>query len=208
MTAIRCALLLLSAALLSAGDAKPTGLDTRVSFEVQDGLLETMAIFLSGPTGLKIEIAPVVAQRGPQLSLKVKDMTARNALVWATELTGTSWREEGGRILIGEAAGKRLVPAADRVIAPGIQKLLDRPTTFDFAQHALVDVTGFLGRISGLAIIVSPRLAAAKPSVTLAVQAAPVSTALDRITKAIGATWMVRNEAVFLDLVAAPAGKP
>lgn len=207
MTASRCTLLLLTVVALSAGDAKPAGLDTRVSFEFQNGLLATVATILGDPTGLKIELAPAVAQRGPQLSLKVKDMTVRNALVWATELTGTVWREEGGRILI-DAVGKQLAPVADRVIAPGMQKLLDRQTTFDFAQHELVDVVGFLSRISGLTIIVSPRLAAARPPVTLAVQAAPVSAALDRIAKAVGATWVVRNEAVFLDLAAAPAGKP
>jgi hypothetical protein len=208
MTAIRCAPLLLLAIALSAGEAKPTGLDTRVSFELQDGRLEILATFLGAPTGLKIEIAPAVIQRGPRLSLKVMDMSARNALVWAAELTGTTWREEGARILISEPAGKRPTPVPDRVIASAMQKLLDRPTTFDFSQHDLVDVVGFLGRISGLAIIVSPRLAEAKPSVTLAVQAVAVSVALDRIVKAIGATWVVRNEAVFLDRVEAPARKP
>jgi type II secretory pathway component GspD/PulD (secretin) len=209
MTAIRCALLLLLlAAALSAGEAAAGGLEARVTFELEGTTLEDATAFLGSVTGLAFEIAPAVTKRGPRLGLKVKDMTVRNVLVWATTLTGSAWRAEGGRILIDEAGPQPPIPVADRVIAPLMQKRLDQQVTFDFDRQELTDVTSFLGRLGGLTIVISPRLAATRPAITLAVRAAPLSAALGRIAGAVGANWAVRNEAVFLDLVEAPARKP
>jgi hypothetical protein len=209
MTAIRCVLLLLLlVAALPAGEAAPGGLEARVTFELEGTALEDATAFLGSVTGLAFAIAPAVTKRSPRLGLKVKDMTVRNVLVWATTLTGTAWRAEGARILIEEAGPKPPIPVADRVVAPAIQKRLDQPVTFDFDRHGLADVTGFLGRIGGLTIVVAPRLAATNPAITLAVQAAPLSSALGRIAGLVGANWVVRNEAVFLDLAEAPARKP
>lgn len=207
MTILRCALLLLSAALLSAGEAKPDGLNTRLSFEFQNTSLESVTTFLKEVTGLTIEIVPSVTQRGSTLSLMAKDMTARNTLVWATELTGTMWREEGGGILLSELGGKIIKPFPERVIAPGMQKLLDQLVTLDLAGQEAEDALGYLSHLYNLNIVASARLTAAKPKLTLAVTKASVSSTLDRIAKAIGATWVVRNEAVFLDLAEPAAGK-
>lgn len=208
MLILRSALLLCLLVSLSAGDAQPaTGLDKPMTFELQDTSLSTVTELLSTASGMTVQVDPVVDQRGHTVSLKVKDMTCRNVLVWISELTGTTFTEQGGQIRISEQMGNKVAPKPDKVVPPVMQNSLDALVTTDLKDKALDDALDFLSRIGGLTIVVSPRLRAAKLTVTIAAKNLKLSAILDQVAKSSGATWVVRNQAVFLDL-AAPKSAP
>lgn len=208
MLILRSVLLFSLLVALSAGDAKPaTGLDKPLTFEFQDTSLSDVTAFLSKESGLTVQVDPVVDQRGPTISLKVKGMTCRNVLVWISEITGSTFTEQGGQIRISERVGKVDVPKQDKVVPPAMQKSLDALATTEFKDKALDDALYFLSRIGDLTIVVSPRLRAAKSTVTVAAKDLKLSAVLDQVAKSSGATWVVRNQAVFFDL-AAPKPTP
>lgn len=208
MLILRSVLLLFLLVALSAGEAKPEpGLDKPMTFELQDSSLSSFTGFLSTASGKPVRVDPVVDQRGHILSLKVKGMTCRNVLVWIGELTGTTCTEQGGQIRISEQVGKPVAPKPDKVVPPAMQKSLDALVTTELKDKALDDALDFMSRIGDLTIVVSPRLRAAKPTVTIVAKNLKLSVLLDQCAKSCGATWVVRNQAVFLDL-AAPKPAP
>lgn len=201
MLILRSVLLLFLLVALSAGEAKPeTGLDKPMTFELQNSSLSSITEFLSTASGMTVQVDSVVDQRGHTVSLKVKGMTCRNVLVWVSELTGTTFTEQGGQIRISEQMGKKVAPKPDKVVPPAMQKSLDALVTTELKDKALDDALDFLSRIGDLTIVVSPRLRATKATVTITGKNVKLSAILDQIAKSSGATWVVRNQAVFLDL--------
>lgn len=200
---LRSLLLLFLLVTLSAEDTKPgTGMDKPMSFDFQNTDLGFVARFLGQETGLVVQIDPAVDQRSHTISLTVKGMTCRNVLVWIGELTSTTVAEEDGQIRISERVGKGIPPKTDKVVPAELQKRLDKLMTTEFVDKDLKNAVDFIARLSGLTIVLSPRLLAAKPTVTIAAKNLKLSVIIDQIAKACGATWVVRNQAVFLDLVA------
>lgn len=201
MLFLRSVLLLTLMVALSAGDAQPaTGLDKPMTFELQNSSLSTVTGFLSMASGMTVQIDPVVDQRGHTVSLKVKGMTCRNVLVWIGELTGTTFTEQGGQIRISEQVGKQVAIKPDKVVPPAMQKSLAALITTELTDKRLESALGFIARVGDLTIVVSPRLRAAKPTVTIAAKNLKLSVILDQCAKSCGATWVVRNQAVFFDL--------
>ena len=91
-----------------------------------------------------------------------------------------------------------------------MDKILDQTITMDFQDTDLVDVIGFLARVSTLkALIIDPQVAAAAPPpVTLRVEKMQLRRVLEFIEKVTGTTHAIWNEAYVIQPAGAPKPMP
>jgi type II secretory pathway component GspD/PulD (secretin) len=80
-----------------------------------------------------------------------------------------------------------------------INSQLEQEVTLDFQDQDLVDVVGFLQRITSVNIVLDPQvIAAAPPPVTLRVESMKLRYVLDFIMKLTGLNYTLRDEAIFI----------
>jgi type II secretory pathway component GspD/PulD (secretin) len=80
-----------------------------------------------------------------------------------------------------------------------INSQLEQEVTLDFQDNDLVDVVGFLQKITNVNIVLDPKVvAAAPPPVTLRVESMKLRYVLDFIMKLTGLNYTLRDEAIFI----------
>ncbi|MFC1672232.1 hypothetical protein ACFL01_03755 [Planctomycetota bacterium] len=128
---------------------------------------------------------------------------------WTGERRIYSW---GGVLLVAtDAATHRMIEdllddlrekilgASDSAFLARTNRLLDEKTvTFHFKEKTLADAAAYLAKESGLNIVYTAGKARSGESITLDADGIALRDALDRVAEKSGASWGLRDDAVYL----------
>jgi len=199
-----------------------TKLQRKVTFEFVDTPLEEAVAFLRSLAGVKMTLAPEVAQDAKtSINLRVTDMSMDLALEWILKLADLDYRIVDGAILIAKpkpAAAPKAGAAEPEPWVAETRKKLARKVSFEFVDTPLEDALQFLNSLTKVNIILDPKAGAEgkdKTPITLRVQDIEMGEALKSLLGLAGMKYDFRNQAVFItrdDKAAqpkpAPAPKP
>lgn len=180
--------------------ATAAALGRRVSFQFEDTPSSDAWRFLAQVMGVPIRVdADVVPAL---ITLTVGDMRMGSALSWLAELSGAAWHDGGDHIRIARKPAAAPAAAAPMVAAPLAQLQdagLDHAITLDFQDTALDEAVSFLRKVTGLNLVIDPRIVAGgMPTLTLRVEQMKTRFVLDFVGKLSGLAWVQRDEALFL----------
>lgn len=182
-------------------------LERRITFQMEDTPSSDAWRFLAQVMGVPFRVDADVTPAA--ISLVVTDMRTGAALDWLTELTDATWHDGGDHIRIARKLAA--VPVAPPVVAAPLAQLphpeLDHEITLDFQDTNLIEAVSFLRKITGLNLVIDPRImAGGAPTLTLRVETMKTRSVLEFISRLSGLVWVYRDEALFLTL--AQGGAP
>jgi hypothetical protein len=188
-------------------------LDARLSVDFTGESLQTVLDYLRSKAGVNIILnrpLPGVDPNTP-LILKLDNVTVRSAVSWSARLAGldyivkdeavfvstlsdmgAEWREEAenrDQILGRKARGSWI---------PTMEAKLDELTSFSFENTPLAESLRFLSTLHGINIVLDPRYAGPRHTVTRVVEGMSVKNALTWLLRPHQLTYIFVDEAVFV----------
>ncbi|MBA2480906.1 MAG: sigma-70 family RNA polymerase sigma factor [Planctomycetes bacterium] len=194
--------------------AIPTVFAKEISCSFNDAPFEDVIAFLRSIGPLNIVVDPDVVKAPPgTIDLIVDSMAIHHALSHVARLTGTTWTFSNQAIVFRKADPIREAalgehgfdPASvDGRWLPGLLDRLDQRLTFDFQDTPFLDVVNFLRQVTGVNVVIDPRIPADGPHITLTVADMKLAHVLDIIMKMCGLHCEPRDGALHVDMIPAP----
>jgi RNA polymerase sigma-70 factor, ECF subfamily len=186
----------------------PDALAKKITFDFQSTPLFDGVAFLAKTTAIPVLVHPdAIAANPPPLTLSVHDMSLYHALCWAARLSGTEWIYRDGAVLFMKADPKAATTPADRgfdlasidgLWRKRILDQLEQQVTLDFNDCAVSEVMAFLRKITGVTIVMDPRLRDAPLAVTLKVDHMKLSNVIEITMKMSDTRHDLRDGALYV----------